>query len=96
MGRKGWFLKFFFIESKLFQLVVEEGGNFFSLKIFEWGKILHTISFCGQECSNLVNAEPRTHRDWSQSKAALHTQGRRYCLHFATRVKLDWSVFISD
>ena len=28
----------FFIESKLFQLVVEEGGNFFSLRIFERGK----------------------------------------------------------
>ena len=28
----------FFIESKLFQLVVEEGGNFFSLRIFELGK----------------------------------------------------------
>ena len=28
----------FFIELKLFQLVVEEGGDFFSLKIFEQGK----------------------------------------------------------
>ena len=28
----------FFIESKLCQLVVEEGGNFFSLQIFERGK----------------------------------------------------------
>ena len=28
----------FFIESKFFQLVVEEGGNLFSLKIFEQGK----------------------------------------------------------
>ena len=28
----------FFIESKSFQLVIEEGGNFFSFKIFEWGK----------------------------------------------------------
>ena len=28
----------FFIESKLFQLVVEEGGDFFSLKIFGRGK----------------------------------------------------------
>ena len=26
---------FFFIESKLFQLVVEEGGNLYSLEIFE-------------------------------------------------------------
>ena len=31
----------FYIESKLFQLVVEEGGNFFSLKIFERGKCRH-------------------------------------------------------
>lgn len=28
----------FFIESKLFQLVIEEGGRYFSLWIFEWGK----------------------------------------------------------
>lgn len=28
----------FFIEFKIFQLVVEEGGNFFSLRIFERGK----------------------------------------------------------
>ena len=37
MDRHGWILQFF-IESKLFQLVVEEEENFFSLKIFEQGK----------------------------------------------------------
>ena len=31
-------IRSFFIEFKLFQLVVEEGGNFFSLHIFERGK----------------------------------------------------------
>ena len=35
----------FFIKSKLFQLVVEEGGNFFTLKIFEQGKYF-TQSVC--------------------------------------------------
>ena len=37
MDRHGWILQFF-IESKLFQLVVEEEENFFSLQIFEQGK----------------------------------------------------------
>ena len=31
-------IRSFFIESKLFQLVVEEGGNCFVLRIFERGK----------------------------------------------------------
>ena len=28
----------FFIESRIFQLVIEEGGRYFSLQIFERGK----------------------------------------------------------
>ena len=47
MVQNGWFPKFF-IESKLFQLVVEEGGNFFSLKIFEWGKYYMQSVFMGK------------------------------------------------
>ena len=38
----------FFIESKLFQLVVEEGGNFYSLKIFEQGKYYMQSVFMGK------------------------------------------------
>ena len=41
----------FFIESKLFQLVVEEGGNFFSLKIFEWGKDYMQSVFMGKSAA---------------------------------------------
>ena len=41
----------FFIESKLFQLVVEEGGNFFSLKIFEWGKYYMQSVFMGKSAA---------------------------------------------
>ena len=41
----------FFIESKLFQLVVEEGGNFFSLKIFEWGKYYMQLVFMGKSAT---------------------------------------------
>ena len=41
----------FFIESKLFQLVVEEGGNFFSLKIFEWGKYYMQSVFMGKNAT---------------------------------------------
>ena len=50
MVQNGWFLKFF-IESKLFQLVVEEGGNFFSLKIFEWGKYYMQSVFMGKSAA---------------------------------------------
>ena len=40
----------FFIESKLFQLVVEEGGNFFSLRIFERGKyFMQSILWVGMQ-----------------------------------------------
>ena len=44
---------FFFIESKLFQLVVEEGGggNFFSLKIFEWGKYYMQLVLMGKSAA---------------------------------------------
>ena len=38
----------FFFESKLFQLVVEEGGNFFSLKIFERWKYFMQSTFMGR------------------------------------------------
>ena len=48
--QNGWFPKFF-IESKLFQLVVEEGGNFFSLKIFEWGKYYMQSVFMGKSAA---------------------------------------------
>ena len=41
----------FFIESKLFQLVVEEGGNFFSLKIFERGKYFMKSVFMGKHAA---------------------------------------------
>ena len=41
----------FFIESKLFQLVVEEGGNFFSLKIFERGKYYMQSVFMGKSAA---------------------------------------------
>ena len=32
----------------MFQLVIEEGGNFFSLKIFEWGKYFMQLVFMGK------------------------------------------------
>ena len=41
----------FFIEFKLFQLVVEEGGNFFSLCIFEWGKHFMKLVFMGKNAA---------------------------------------------
>ena len=41
----------FFIESKLFQLVIEEGGNFFSLKIFERGKYYMQSVFMGKSAA---------------------------------------------
>ena len=46
-----WVVPKFFIESKLFQLVVEEGGNFFSLKIFEWGKYYMQSVFMGKSAA---------------------------------------------
>ena len=41
-------IRSFFIEFKLFQLVVEEGGNFFSLCIFERGKHFMKFVFMGK------------------------------------------------
>ena len=41
----------FFIASKLFQLVVEEGGNFFSFKIFEQGKYYMQSVFMGKSAA---------------------------------------------
>ena len=39
----------FFIESKFFQLVVEEGGRYFSLKIFEWRRYFMKSVFMGKD-----------------------------------------------
>ena len=47
----GGFRSFFFIESKLFQLVVEEGGNFYSLKIFEREKYYMQSVFMGKSAA---------------------------------------------
>ena len=41
----------FFIEFKLFQLVVEEGGSFFSLRIFERGKHFMKSVFMGKNAA---------------------------------------------
>ena len=41
----------FFIESKLFQLVVEEGGNYFALRIFERGKYFMKSVFMGKSAA---------------------------------------------
>lgn len=41
----------FFIEYKFFQLVVEEGGNLFSLKIFEQGKYFMKSVFTGKHAA---------------------------------------------
>ena len=41
----------FYSESKLFQLVVEVGGNFFSLKIFERGKYFMQLVFMGRNAA---------------------------------------------
>ena len=38
----------FFTESKFFQLVVEEGGQFFSLKIFERSRYFMKSVFMGK------------------------------------------------
>ena len=44
-------IRSFFIESKLFQLVVEEGGNFFVLHIFERGKYFMKSVFMGKSAA---------------------------------------------
>ncbi|KAL0003664.1 hypothetical protein SO802_011225 [Lithocarpus litseifolius] len=44
-------IRSFFIESKLFQLVVEEGGNFFALRIFERGKYFMKSVFMGKNAA---------------------------------------------
>ena len=38
----------FFLESKFFQLVVEEGGQFFSLRIFERSRYFMKSVFMGK------------------------------------------------
>ena len=64
-------IRSFFIEFKLFQLVVEERGNFFLLCIFERGT-LHEVSIHGQECSVMADEEYRTHCGWNQSQAVFY------------------------
>ena len=42
---------FFFVESKSFEFCVEEGGSFFSLRIFERGRYSLRSVFMGKECA---------------------------------------------
>ena len=44
-------IRSFFIEFKLFQMVVEEGGNFFFLCIFERGKHFMKSVFMGKNAT---------------------------------------------
>ena len=44
-------IRSFFIEFKLVQMVVEEGGNFFSLCIFERGKHFMKSVFMGKNAT---------------------------------------------
>ena len=39
----------FFIESKLFQLVIEEGGRYFSLRIFKRSRYFKKSVFMGKK-----------------------------------------------
>ena len=43
---------FFFIESKAFEFSVEEGGSYFSLRIFERGHSSMHFVFLGKESAN--------------------------------------------
>ena len=55
LGTKGFLsmagIRNFFVEFKLFQLLVEEGGNFFSLRIFERGKHFMKSIFMGKNAA---------------------------------------------
>ena len=57
LDQYGWIPQFFYIESKLFQLVVEEGGSFFSLKIFERGIYFMQSVFMGKSTAIWHNLE---------------------------------------
>ena len=49
----------FHFESKFFQLVVEEGGRFFLLKILERGKFAKTSVFKGKNAAHRLRSEER-------------------------------------
>ena len=59
-------IRSFFIEFKFFQLVVEEGGNFFSLRIFEQGNHFMKSVFMGKNAALwlMKNIE---HTGWLES-----------------------------
>ena len=65
----------FFIESKLFQLVVEEGGNFYSLKIFEQGKYYMQSVFMGKSIALWVMRSLEHTVIGVKSEAVFHVQG---------------------
>ena len=49
-----WF-RSFFIESKFFQLILEEGGPYYRLQIFERGKFFMRSVFMGKKCSTVAD-----------------------------------------
>ena len=93
----------FFIESKLFQLVVEEGGNFYSLKIFEWGKYYMQSVFLGKSPTRwvmrslehtVVGVNPKqffTFRD-GDTAYTLHRGSNSFGQYLSvTEVKVRWA-----
>lgn len=52
--------RIFLVESKLFQLVIDEGGRYFSLRIFERGKFFMNSVFFVKNVAQwlMTNIEP--------------------------------------
>ena len=51
-GGGGCGVRSFFLESKYFQLVLEEGGRYFMLQIFERGKFFMRSVFLGKNAAH--------------------------------------------
>ena len=88
-------IRSFFIESKPFQLVVEEGGNFFVLRIFERGKYFMKLVFMGKSVALWLMKNIEHKVIGVNPKQFFMLREGDTCLHLAMGIKLFWSVLAS-
>ena len=92
-GFRSFIIIIIIIESKLFQLVVEEGRNFFSLKIFEREKHLIQPVFIGKNAAQWLMH--KTEHTVIEVNPSIFSQ-KEILLTNCNKFQLVWSVFISD
>ena len=71
-GGGGCGVRSFFLESKYFQLVLEEGGRYFMLQIFERGKFFMRSVFLGKNAAHWLMSNIE-HCCWGEPQTVFYS-----------------------